>query len=215
MVKKSKIIVVDDHSFFRKGVIMVVNRFKNAEIIGEASNGVELLKLLQILTPDIILMDIKMPEMDGIEATRKVLDSYPEMKIIAFSMFGDEEYLESMINAGIQGFLLKNAETEDMERALNTIANGQQYFSEEFLPYFTKNFLSKDANNTNVSLTKRELEILQLVAQGLSNQDIADKLFLSIRTITSHRANLNSKTGSKNTVNLLTYAIKNKLIHIE
>lgn len=215
MDKILKIIVVDDHSFFRKGVIMVINRFNNAEIIGEACNGAELLNLLQNLTPDIILMDIKMPVMDGIEATRKVLERYPEIKIIAFSMFGDEEYLESMINAGIQGFLLKNAESEDMERALNTIANGQQYFSEEFLPYFTKKFLSKDANNTNVSLTKRELEILQLVAQGLSNQEIADKLFLSIRTITSHRANLNSKTGSKNTVNLLTYAIKNKLIHIE
>ena len=211
--KKFKVIVVDDHSFFRKGVILVVNRFENFEVIGEASNGAELLTLLLKLTPDLILMDIKMPVMEGVEATREVLKNYPDVKIIAFSMFGDEKHLESMINAGIQGFILKNIECDDLEKAICRVANDQQYFSEEFLPYFTNKYLGVDANN-DASLTKRELEILQLVAQGLSNREIADKLSLSIRTITSHRANINSKTGSRNTVNLLTYAIQHKLISI-
>ena len=155
-----------------------------------------------------------MPNMDGIEATQKALEIDPKLKILALSMFSEEEYLEGMINAGAYGFLLKNADTKELEKAITAIASNKQYFSEEFIPYFTNKYMNKGKDDEKAILTKRELEVLNLVALGYTNQEIADQLFLSINTITNHRANLNSKTGSKNTVNLLSYAIKNKLIKI-
>lgn len=193
---------------------MALGRVKNTEVIGEAANGKQLIELLSQKTPHVILMDIKMPVMDGIEATKKVLAMHPEIKILALSMFSEEIYLEAMINAGVYGFLLKNSESKDLERALSFLAQNKQYFSEEFIPYFTNKYLKKDTDVEKPLLSKRELEVLNLVAKGLTNQQIADKLCLSIRTITNHRANLNSKTGSKNTVNLLSFAIKNKLIDL-
>lgn len=212
---KLKIVVAEDHAFFRKGVVMSLNRLKYAEVIGEASNGEELLELIKENVPHIIIIDIKMPVMDGIEATKKILKLYPEIKIVALSMFGDEENFHNMIEAGVQGFLLKNTDVDDLDRALQAVAQDQQFFAPEFIPYFRNKYLGKSnkSNNEN-TLTKRELEVLQLVAKGYTNQEIADKLFISLRTVTSHRSNLNMKTGSKNTVKLLTYAIRNKLIEL-
>jgi DNA-binding NarL/FixJ family response regulator len=207
-----KIIVVDDHELFRKGVIMVIEKLDFVEIIGEASTGKELLQLLKTNNPDAILMDIKMPEMDGVTATKRVLELYPDIKIIALSMFGEEIYLEKMIVAGAQGFLLKSTNSNELKNAIQTIAIGQQYYSEEFLPYFTNKYISGSTAKGSVKLTKREHEVLTLVGQGLTNRGIADKLFISIKTVINHRANLNSKTGSNNTAKLLAFAIKNKLI---
>ncbi len=212
MNQKLKIIVVDDHTFFRKGVIITINRFKYANVIGEASNGAELMELLLEEEPNVILMDIKMPLMDGIEATRKVRELYPEIKIIVLSMYVEEEYLEKMIEVGAHGFLLKNADMEDLNRALLAISQDKQYFSEEFIPYFTTKYKKKSRVKAQIELTKREKEILQLIANGLTNQEIANTLNISIRTVTSHRANIKTKTGAKNTVSLLTYAVKNDLI---
>ena len=117
-----------------------------------------------------------------------------------------------MLIAGAQGFILKNINAAELKRAIELLAKGQQYFSEEFLPYFTKKYTSKEPKKEKIILTKRELEILALIGKGMTNQEIADTLNISIKTVTNHRANLNSKTGSKNTVNLLSYAVKNKLI---
>ena len=213
---KLKIIVAEDHAFFRKGVVLALNRLKYAEIIGEASNGQELLDMVKENTPHIILTDIKMPVMDGIEATKEILKINPEIKVVVLSMFGDEDNFHCMIEAGVQGFLLKNIDSDDLDRALQAVAQDQQYFSPEFIPYFRNKYIGESKNNTENSnaLTKRELEILQFVAKGYSNQEIADKLLISIRTVTSHRANLNMKTGSKNTVKLLIYAIRNNLIEL-
>lgn len=215
MIKKElRIIVVDDHEFFRKGVIMTLNRINNTIVVGEASNGNEIVELVDKVKCDVILMDLKMPELDGIEATKKVLEKDATIKVLALSMFSEEVYLEGMIHAGVFGFLLKNSDKNDLERALSFLAEGKQYFSEEFIPYFTNKYMAKDKEQEQAVLTKRELEVLNLVAMGLTNQEIADKLFVSVRTITNHRANLNAKTGSKNTVNLLSYAIKNNLVKL-
>lgn len=213
MKKAVQIIVVEDHEFFRNGVVMAVSRLNNAEVIAQASNGEELLELLETKQPDIVLMDIKMPKMDGIEATKKVVELYPDIKVLALSMFSDENYLEAMINAGVCGFLLKNADSKELERAIESVAGGKQYFAEEFLPYFTQKYLNPKKDEAPV-LTKRELEVLMLVAEGLTNQEIANRLFISLRTVTNHRANLNAKTGSKNTVNLLSYAVKHNLVKL-
>lgn len=208
----TRIIVADDHKFFRKGVVMTINSFQGMNVVGEASNGKELLSKIDELKPDIVLIDIKMPEMNGIEATRIAMKQNPALKIIAFSMFGEEEYLQSMLEAGICGFLLKNTNEEGLRRALQQVAIGNQYFSEEFLPYFTKKFINQSDKETPNKITKRELEVLQLIAKGFTNKEIAEKLYISAKTVNNHRASLNLKTGSKNTVLLLMYAIKNNLL---
>lgn len=206
--------VVDDHSFFRKGVALAVNRTNNFEVIDEATSGTELLTKLEKQIPEIILLDIRMPEMDGIEATKKALELVPDLKIIALTMHGEEVYIESMLNAGAIGYMLKNSESEDLERALDYAIEGKQYFSQEVLPQLTNLYINKKNEPIKEKLTKRELQVLNFVFKGYSNQEIANELFLSLRTVTTHRSNLNSKTGAKNTASLIAYAIKHKLVDL-
>lgn len=215
MDNKVKIFVVDDHEIFRNGLIMVLNRIGNATVVGEASNGEEFLTKLNSIHPDIVFMDIKMPKMNGIDATTIALERYPELKIIAITMFGEEEYLQKMINAGGVGFLLKNSSIEEIERAVNLVVQGKNCYSDELLSYFTNKYLKNTiVEEDEYNLTRRELEVLDLVSKGLSNQEIADKLFISRRTVDGHKANLIQKTGSKNIVDLLVYAIKRGLVSI-
>ncbi len=213
-MRVTKVAIVDDHELFRKGVALTLNSVNNISVVGEAANGKECLKLVEKKHPDIVLMDIKMPFMDGVETTKILMESFPDIKVIALTMFGDEIYLENMVGAGVFGFVLKNTNASNLKRAIQIIADGQPYYSEELLPFFTKKYLRK-ANTTEVdTLSKREREVLQLIGQGLTNQEIGETLFISHKTVANHRANLMSKTGSKNTVTLLSFAIKNKLIEI-
>ena len=220
MKNSIKIIIVDDHQIFRKGVSLQLNELDNIEVVAEANNGEEFLEVLDTVTADLVLMDIKMPIMNGIEATKLALSKYPRLKIVALSMFGEEEYLQNMLDAGAKGFLLKNIAIEELNNAIHHIMNGKNFFSDELLSILTKTFMGSSApaapveENTVANLTKRENEILNLICKGLSNQEIAKQLFLSPRTVDGHRANIISKTGTKNTVSLVTYAIKNKLIEI-
>ena len=215
MEKKIKVFVVDDHELFRNGVIMVLSRIENTVVVGEAANGEEFLTKLNSIKPDIVFMDIKMPKMNGIDATIEALKRYPELKVIALTMFGEEEYLQKMINAGGYGFLLKNSSIEEIERAVNLVNQGKNCYSDELLTYFTSKYIKSTIQDPDeIRLSKRELEVLDLVSQGLSNQEIADKLFISRRTVDGHKANLIQKTGSKNIVDLLVYAIKKGLVSI-
>ncbi|MBI5218862.1 MAG: response regulator transcription factor [Bacteroidia bacterium] len=213
---KNKIIIVDDHEIFRKGLRMVLNKFDHSAVVAEASDGQEFLNMLSTTEANIVLMDIQMPVMNGIEATVKAMELKPELNIIALSMFGEEHYLQSMLEAGAKGFLLKNIDRDKLYKAIEVIAAGNNYFSEEFLVFFTRKFLSKPKDSKiTPKLSDRELEVLTLIATGKTDKEIADALFISERTVNGHRANLISKTGSKNTVNLLVYAIKNKLIDLD
>lgn len=210
-----RVMIVDDHEIFRKGLAMVINKSKNAKVVAEAGNGQEFLDIIEKEKIDLVFMDIEMPVMNGIEATRTALQKYPEMKIVALSMFGEEEYLQQMVDAGVKGFLLKNIGKDDLYRAMQLISEGKNYFSEELLQFFTRKYIQPPKHETSdVNLTKRELEILQLIAEGYTDSEIADKLFISQRTVNGHRASLIAKTGSRNTVNLLTYAIKNGLVQM-
>ncbi len=209
MNKKSRVVIVDDHEIFRKGFGMIINTFDDCEIIGEASNGQEFLDMFMEDTIDLVFMDIKMPVLNGIDATRIALEQKPEMKIVALSMFGEEKYLQSMIEAGATGFLLKNVKREELEIATKLLLEGKNYYSEELLVFFTKKYIN---NKPDADISKREIEVLQLIAKGLTNQEISDKLFISLRTVEGHKTNLIQKTGSKNIVNLLIYAMKNSLI---
>lgn len=212
---KIRIILVDDHEFFRKGVNISLKGQEEIIIIDEASNGLELLKKMESAKPDILLLDIKMPEMDGIEATKRVKSLYPDVRIIALSMLDEEKYLEKMIQIGVQGYLLKNSNAKTLISAIKQVAEGKQYFSSEFIPYFTKKYMPQGELENTEKLTKREIEILKLIAEGLTNNEIAIKLFISLKTVKNHRTNIISKTGSKNTASLLMYAIKNNIITVD
>jgi len=215
MEDKIKIMIVDDHEIFRGGLKLLINRLKYGKVIAEAVNGKEFLDLLELNMPDIVLMDIEMPVMNGIEATKKALERFPELKIIALTMFNDEEYVESMLDAGVKGFLLKSINKESLDKALQSVMAGKNYYSEELFQYFTKKIAHTDKTETpEIKLTQREIEIVQLSLEGLSNKEIADKLFISERTVVGHKSNLLSKTGCKSTIHLLAYVIKNKLVNL-
>jgi len=213
-MEKIRIIIADDHQLFRNGLKILLNSFPDFEVTGEASNGAEFLKLLNTIPADIALMDINMPEMDGIEATRKGLSLCPELKIIALSMYGEEEYYYKMVDAGVKGFLLKDSDISEVKEALITVSKGGSYFSQELLYHVIQKIKHREHESKTANLSKREKEILAKICEGLSNQEIADTLFISKRTVDKHRANLLGKTNSKNTASLILFAIRNKLIEI-
>ena len=213
-MEKTRIIIADDHQLFRNGLKILLNAFPEFEVTGEASNGEEFLKMLKTTHADVALMDINMPEMDGIEATRKGLKISPEMDIIALSMYGEEEYYYKMVDAGAKGFLLKDSDISDVKDAILTVRKGGNYFSQELLYHVIQKIKHRENESKSANLSKREKEILFKICEGLSNQEIADNLFISKRTVDKHRANLLGKTNSKNTASLILFAIRNKLIEI-
>ena len=216
ITKKPNIIIVDDHLIFRQGLKSIITLENIANVIGEASNGIEFIELLSDLRPDLVLMDIDMPRMNGLDATEKALEILPELKIIAFSMFSDEEYYYKMIDRGVKGFILKTSGINELETAIQNVMSGDTYFSNELLRKIINNF--GRANSTKQTalenLTEREIEILQLICLGLSTDQIAEKLFISPKTVKSHKSNLLEKTVCKNTPALILFAIKNKLVEI-
>lgn len=214
MPNKYKVIVADDHSFFRKGVMFAVNRMPNFEVVAEATSGLDVIEKLKNNKAQVVLMDIKMPVMDGIDATKEIKRKYPDIDIIALTMHGDEAYIESMLSAGAKGYMLKDAESEDLEFALKSIVEGKQYFSQSIIPQLTSSFLNRNKEKTTTELTNRELEILSLICKGFSNSEIADQLNLSHRTITTHRTNIYAKLNVKNTASLISYAIKSNLVDL-
>ncbi len=215
MENKIRVIVVDDHEIFRQGLVMVSNNLENIEVIAEASNGQEFLEVLEQYSKqvDIVLMDIKMPVMDGIEATRRAKEKYPNLKIVAISMNTDATSLKRMIDAGVNGFLIKNVKKAELNIALKLIMNDGIYYSKELMSEIIK--LKEGKQVESEKLTEREVEVLQLVSQGFSNQEIADKLFISKRTVEGHKNLLLQKTGCKNTIDLLVYAINNEIIQMK
>ncbi len=214
--KKTSVIIVDDHKIFRNGLLLLLNNFNFVNVVGQASNGEEFLEMLETKIPDIVLMDINMPRMNGIEATKIALEKYPELKIIALTTFLEDDYIEQMFEAGVEGYMLKRSDIDDFEKAIIRVHEGGNYFSEEIIKVITRN-LNKNKNRRVrdlklPQLTSREIEILDLVCEGLNNEQIAELLFLSPKTIEKHKSNLFQKTQTFNTVNLVIYAFKNQLV---
>lgn len=207
-----RIMIVDDHELFRSGLKLIINRFGYAKVVAEAANGAEFLEILGQEETDLILMDIEMPVLNGIEATQRAIALYPDLKIIALTMHKEDAYIQSMIDAGAKGYLIKNIRKEVLDRAMQAVYNGKTYYSEELWDYFTKAITKEEKTDNTLVLTRRELEVLELLSQGLTNQQIADRLFVSERTIVGHKSNLMAKTNTKNTVSLITYSIRKGLI---
>lgn len=211
---KIRIIIADDHQLFRNGLKILLNAFPDFEVAGEASNGQEFLKVLRDTKADVALMDINMPEMDGIEATWRGLRLCPTIDIIALSMYGEEEYYYKMVDAGAKGFILKDSDISEVKEAIITVRKGGSFFSQELLYHVIQKIKHRENESKTANLSKREKEILIKICEGLSNQEIAEALFISKRTVDKHRANLLGKTNSKNTASLILFAIRNKLIEI-
>lgn len=208
-----KILIVDDHALFRSGLKNLLSGYYVGSEIREATDGLDFFVILQSFVPDLVFMDIDMPLMDGINATKRASIEFPDIRIVALSMYGDDIYYYKMIDAGAKGFLLKNSDMPEVIEAIETVMNGDHYFSKELLLNIVKNLRkSKDGNWKAIDLSEREMEILELICKGFSNQEIGEKLFLSKRTIDKHRANILEKTASKNTAQLVMNAIKNQWI---
>ncbi len=211
-MEEVRVILADDHNLFRNGLKLLLSSYRNINVVAEASDGAELISILDNVQADIVLIDIEMPVMNGIEASRIALEKFPGLKIISLSMYGEEEYYYRMIDAGVKGFILKNSDITEVIKAIDSVMKGGTYFSSEVLYNVVKNIKSVSKTPANIaSISEREREVLEQICKGLSNQEIADVLFISKRTVEKHRASLLSKTNTKNTAQLVMYAIENKL----
>jgi len=213
-MKNLTVFLVDDHKLFREGLRLLIENILKVHDIHEASNGQQFLEMLGNVRPDLVFMDIDMPVMDGIRATELALSKIPDLNIIALSMYGDEDYYTRMMKAGAKGFILKNSGIVEVERAIEHVTAGKNYFSQEILSGLLQTMTIKKTDPKSGELSEREKEVLYHICKGLSNQEIADLLFLSKRTVDKHRENLLNKTGSRNTSGLVIYAIKNGIIDV-
>ncbi len=209
----TSIIIVDDHQIIRDCLNDMFTK-QGFKILATASNGKELLSALQTKLPDIVILDIAMPEMDGYEATVKAIEKYPDLKIIILSSLTDQKYYYQMVSAGVKGFIAKNAGINELKQAIIEVASGGSWFSNELLQNIIYSMNKKKVEETKVKLTDRELEVLNLICKGLTAEKIAEELHLSHDTIRTYRANLLSKTECPNAPALVMYAIKHKIIEI-
>lgn len=209
-----RIVLVDDHALFRGGLKNLLEQVGHCCVVAEAASGEEFLALQPSVECDMVFMDISMPGIDGVETTRRALESDPSLRIVSLSMFGDEGYYTRMVEAGASGFLLKDSSIDEVLEAIRCVCDGGTYFSEAILSTLSTQLHRGDEPLEEDTLSARELEILLAVCQGLSNQEIADTLFISKRTVDKHRANILEKTGCKNTASLVVYAIKHSLVDL-
>lgn len=202
-----KIALVDDHTLFRNGLKGLLQTNPNYEIVGEYSDGSQLIAALPTLDVEVVLMDISMPNMDGKTATKLALRQCPELKIIALTMFSERQYIEQMADAGVSGFLNKDSDIKTVFQAIDTLVAGDTFFPDGVE-------VAQSTENDPDALTERELAVLTAICQGLSTPQIADLLSISRRTVDAHRARILEKTGCNNTASLVAHAIKMNLVEI-
>jgi DNA-binding NarL/FixJ family response regulator len=208
-MEKIKIIIADDHTMFLQGIVSLLENEENINILGKASNGKEALKIIETSLPDILLLDISMPEMDGIELTKIIKQQFPSVKILILSTHSTMQMIAKLIRMGVEGYLLKNAEKEELLHAIDTIKKGESYFSKEVTQKNEENNSKIKSENLQITeLSTREKEIIILIAQGFTGNEIAEKLNISLNTANTHRKNLLSKINVKNTAGLVKYAIE-------
>ncbi|NLF43812.1 MAG: response regulator transcription factor [Bacteroidales bacterium] len=211
-----KVIIVDDHKLVTDCISLFLKGAPDVEVIGVAHSGKQALELLKKMQPDVMLVDISMPELTGIETTDIIKKKYPEIRIMILSMHSDYNNISDAIDAGADGYVPKDVSSEELIEAIKTIYAGKNYFHTSISDEIVKNYATKKKKPGSLipQLTKRELEVLHLFAAGYNNNEIADKLFLSVRTIESHKNHILQKTNMKNSVELIKFAIKNKIIDL-
>lgn len=216
-----KIVLVDDHRIIRDGIRSTLKDQKNFKIVGEAGNGKEAIDLVRTISPDVVIMDITMPEMNGIEAAEVISKKYPDSKVIMLSMHDNETYILKSVEAGAYGYLLKDVDKEEFVKAIKAVYNGEKYYNTNISGMLVSGYLNRikeidtkvaTASNDEYDLTKREKGILKMITDGKNNREIADGLGISIRTIETHRANIMKKLKVKNAVELVKIAIEDKIV---
>jgi DNA-binding NarL/FixJ family response regulator len=204
------VVLADDHAMFREGVRKIIERIEDVEVAGEASDGLELLQILKTSTPELVILDISMPNLRGLEAIREIKKSYPQVKILVLTMHKKKEFLRQALADGAAGFLLKEDAGGELIRAVKTIRKGEQYFSPLLSGTLSSLVLSADEGDL---LTMREREILKLLAEGKKSHEIAEALYISVNTVRRHRYNIMSKLDIKSMADLVKYAISQDYLH--
>ncbi|MBQ5903186.1 MAG: response regulator transcription factor [Alistipes sp.] len=208
-----RIALVDDHALFRTGLRGLLEHSTPHRVVAEAASGEEFLEMLQGLEADVVFMDFSMPGMDGAEVTERALERRPDLRIITLSMFGEESYYTRMVKAGACGFLLKDSSIDEVIESIEEVMREGSYFSPRLLMSITRHMRLEESSDDD-PLSEREKEILMAICRGLSNQEIADELFISKRTVDKHRANILEKTGCKNTAALVVHAIRTGIVEL-
>lgn len=215
---KIRLVIADDHEIFRQGFKTLIARQSGLEMVGEAGNGKDLMGLIPRLQPNLVFVDIKMPILDGIDATREIKSSFPSIKVIALSMFNDDNLVADMLYAGASGYLLKDATQEELISAINAVMSGGSYFcrdtSERISALLETTYFYPEKGNLRLRFSEREVSVIRLICEQYTTKEIASKLGLSNRTIDAYRDSIQQKTNSKNMVGIALYAVKNHIYTI-
>jgi len=210
-----KIIIADDHEIFRDGLKLMLSKYPEIIILGEACNGKELIQLTLELQPDVVVTDIKMPVMDGIEAVKKLQEQFPHIGVIALSMFDEDDLIIDMLEAGAKGYLLKNSDKHEIIEAIKTVYQQNPYYckstSNKLVKMIARSTFNPYARKDKVEFSDREKQIIALICEENTNKEIGEKIFISTRTVEGHRQKIMEKMDVKNTVGLVIYAIRNKI----
>lgn len=214
-----RILLTDDHLIIRNGIKLMLKRHKQFKVVAEAGSGIEAINYLDNNSNeiDVVLMDIDMPDMNGIDATKVIANSFENIKVLVLSVHNEEPYIKSVIDAGAYGYALKDADTNEIINAIETIASGKKYFSSEVSNIMINSLMNKQKEETieTDGLTEREVDVIKLVASGATNKEVSDKLFISSRTVETHRRNIMDKLGLNNLAELIKYAIKRGYIDVD
>lgn len=215
-MSKIKIAIADDYKIYRDGLKVGLSADDNLEIIGEADNGEELMKALESLSPDVILMDLKMPLMDGMEATKQVRKKYPSIKVLVVTMYEDDKFIIHLMENGANGYLLKNAEPDEIRKSIYAVHENGYYFNDVVNKALLKKLVLKNnlkpSFNQNIDLTEREQEVLKMICEEKTAAEIAKEIFLSPRSVEGIRQRLIEKVGVRNTAGLVMFAVKNGIV---
>lgn len=212
-----RILVADDHQLFRKGIVKLFSASPQIEIVDQAENGQEAIEKAKKLKPDIVIMDLSMPVINGVDATRILHKELPEIRVLALSMHCDKHYIKEALEAGVSGYLFKNCTYDQLIEAINTVYQGEKYLSAKITEVLIRDYLSKEeeVHDNSEELSERESNILKLVAEGKSTREISDVLFISVKTIGTHKQHILEKLNIKSTAGLIKYAIKKGIVGLE
>lgn len=213
-MNKIQIAIVDDHSLFRDGIKLVLNQIEGFEVTYDTSDGRDFIDFITKSPVDIVLMDIEMPQINGIETTVKALEIVPDLKIIALTMFADEMHYVQMLKAGVKGFILKKADKYQLQQAIEEVYKGGNYFSQEIIQKLANQATGKRSSATD-HLSDREKDVLNLICKGRTSKEIADTLFISIKTVEAHRTSILRKADARNVAELIIWAVKNNIVTLE
>ena len=216
-MKKIRVLLADDHTLVRAGIRALLERQPDQEVVGEAADGLQAVRMTEELQPDVVLMDLAMPGVNGLEATARITKNFSRVKVLALTMHDDQEYFFEVLQAGASGYVLKNAAPQELVTAIRAVVEGKAYLSPGVARYLIGDFLRRaepEARAYN-GLTEREREVLKLIAQGMTNQEIAQALSISINTVQVHRTHIMDKLDLHNRAELIKYAIRKGLIQLK